>query len=391
MTALMAMPSLVHAGKDKIKIGILTDMSGVYAQIGGRGSVAAAQLAVDEFGGKVNGKTIEIVSADHQNKPDIGAAKAREWFDTQDVDMIDDLLNSSVAIAVQKVGAEKKRIVIVNGAGSTALTNKECSPYGVHYAYDTYALAKGTGTAMLKQGLNSWYFITADYAFGQALEKDTAQVVKDNGGTLKGDVKHPLGTTDFSSYLLQAQGSGAKVIGLANAGGDFTNAVKQAREFGLMKGGQTLAGLLVFESDLRGLGLATAQGMQYTSGFYWDMNSETRALSSRFLAKAGVVPSMVHAGVYSSVRHYLNAIKAAGTDDSTAVMAKMRELPINDAFAKNGKIRTDGRMVHDMYLMQVKTPAESKGMWDLSKVVSTIPGEVAFKPLAQSECATAKK
>ncbi|HEY9102041.1 ABC transporter substrate-binding protein [Chitinimonas sp.] len=373
---------------DVVKIGILTDMSGVYASLGGKGSVAAAQMAVADFGGKVLGKPIEIVSADHQNKADIGAAKAREWFDTQGVDMVNDLLNSGVAIAVQKVGAEKKKIVIVNGAGSTALTNKECSPYGVHYAYDTYSLAKGTATALMKQGLDSWYFLTADYAFGQSLEAETTKVVGVLGGKVLGGVKHPLSSTDFSSYLLQAQNSGAKVIGLANAGGDFVNAVKQAKEFGIK---QTLVGLLVFDTDVKALGLNAAQGMKFTTAYTWDLNAETRAFGNKYLAKTGSMPTMVQAAVYSSTMHYLNAVKAAGTDDPDAVMKKMRDTPINDFFAKNGKIREDGRMVHDMYLVEVKKPNESRSVWDMLKLVSTIPGEQAFKPLAGSECPLVKK
>ncbi|QDQ25679.1 ABC transporter substrate-binding protein [Chitinimonas arctica] len=391
LSVALAMPGVAWAGPvsgDVVKIGILTDMSGVYAGLSGKGSVLAAQMAVADFGGKVLGKPIEIISADHQNKPDIGAAKAREWFDTQGVDMINDLVNSGVGIAVQKIGAEKHRITINNGAGSIALTNKECSAYGVHYAYDTYALAKGTATALVKQGADSWFFLQADYAFGQALQGDAAKIVTSLGGKVTGTVKHPLATTDFSSYLLQAQGSGAKVIGLANAGGDFVNSVKQAKEFGLT---QTLVGLLVFDSDVKALGLAAAQGMTFTTAYSWDINSDTRAFGNKFLAKAGSMPTMVHAGVYSSTMHYLNAIKAAGTDTPEAVMKKMRELPINDFFAKGGKLREDGRMVHDMYLVQVKKPSESRSVWDQLKLLATIPGDMAFKPLSASECALIKK
>ncbi|MBV8467131.1 MAG: ABC transporter substrate-binding protein [Burkholderiales bacterium] len=376
------------AGPNGIKIGVLTDMSGVYAAVGGKGSVVAAQMAADDFGGKVLGKPITVISADHQNKPDIGAAKAREWFDTQGVDMVNDLLNSGVAIAVNKVGAEKHKVVIINGAGSSALTNKECSPYGVHYAYDTYSLAKGTATALMKQGQDSWYFLTADYAFGQSLEAETTKVVQALGGKVMGDVKHPLGTTDFSSYLLQAQNSGAKVIGLANAGGDFVNSVKQAKEFGLK---QTLVGLLVFDSDVRALGLNAAQGMKFTTAYNWDLTTETRNFGNRYLAKTGAMPTMVQAAVYSSTMHYLEAVKAANTDNADAVMKKMRDTPINDFFAKNGKIREDGRMVHDMYLVEVKKPSESRSAWDQVKLVATIPGDQAFKPLSQSECSLVKK
>jgi branched-chain amino acid transport system substrate-binding protein len=387
----LALPGLAVAGPisdDVVKIGILTDMSGVYAGVGGKGSVIAAEMAIADFGGKVAGKPIQVVSADHQNKADIGAGKAREWFDTQGVDMINDLLNSGVGIAVQKLGAEKKRITINNGAGSTALTGKECSPYGIHYAYDTYALAKGTATALMKQGMDSWYFLQADYAFGQALQGDAAKIVQALGGKVAGTVKHPLSSTDFSSYLLQAQSSGAKVVGLANAGGDFVNAVKQAKEFGLK---QTIVGLLVFDSDVKALGLNAAQGMKFTTAYSWELNPEMEAFGKKFFAKAGFMPTMDHAGVYSSTMHYLNAIKAAGTDDADAVMKKMRETPVNDFFAKKGVIREDGRFVHDMYLVEVLKPSESKGQWDQLKLVATIPGEQAFKPLSASECALVKK
>lgn len=378
-----ALPAPGWAGPNGIKIGVLTDMSGSYAALSGPGSVIAAQMAIDDFGGKVLGKPITLISADHQNKPDIGVAKAREWIDTQGVDMIADLVNSGVAIAVQKLGAEKHRITIVNGAGSTALTNKECSPYGVHYAYDTYAIAKGTATALLKQGQDSWFFLQADYAFGQALQADASRIVTGLGGKVLGTVKHPFGTTDFASYLVQAQSSGAKVVALANAGGDFTNAVKQAREFGLK---QTIAGLLVFDTDIKALGLATAQGMKFTTGYTWELSPETEAFGKRFLAKHNAMPTMAQAGVYSSTLAYLNAVKAANTDNPDAVMAKLHELPVNDFFAKNGRIRADGRFVHDMYLVEVKAPAESKSPWDQVKLIATIPGEQAFMPLSESSC-----
>lgn len=375
------------AGPNGIKIGVLTDMSGTYAALSGTGAVVAAQMAVDDFGGKVLGKPIAIISADHQNKPDIGVAKAREWIDTEGVDMIADLVNSGVAIAVQKVGAEKHRITIVNGAGSTALTNKECSPYGVHYAYDTYSIAKGTATALLKQGLDSWFFLQADYAFGQALQSDASRIVTGLGGKVLGSVKHPLGSTDFASYLLQAQSSGAKVVGLANAGGDFINAVKQAREFGLK---QTIAGLLVFDTDVKALGLATAQGMKFTTGYTWEINAETEAFGKRFLAKHHAMPTMDQAGVYSSTLMYLNAVKAANSDDPDAVMKKIRETPVNDFFARNGRVRADGRFVHDMYLVEVKSPAESRSPWDQLKLVATIPGDQAYMPLSESTCPLVK-
>lgn len=376
------------AGPTAIKIGILTDMSGVYSALSGEGSKVAAQMAIDDFGGKVLGKPIVLVSADHQNKPDIGVAKAREWFDVDNVDMINDLVNSGVAIAVQKLGAEKHRITIVNGAGSTALTNKECSPYGIHYAYDTYAIAKGTATALMKQGLDSWYFLQADYNFGQALQSDAAKIVTSLGGKSLGSVKHPLGATDFSSYLLQAQSSGAKVIGLANAGGDFVNAVKEAREFGIK---QTLAGLLVFDTDVKALGLAVAQGMKFTTAYTWGLNAETEAFGQRFFAKHKAMPTMAQAGVYSSTMLYLQAVKAANTDQSDAVMKKMKELTVNDFFAKNGRVREDGRFVHDMYLVEVKAPSESKSPWDQVKVIATIPGVEVTHPLSESTCPLIRK
>ncbi len=384
----LAAPGLALAGPNGVKIGVLTDMSGVYAALSGPGSVVAAQMAIDDFGGKVLGKPITLVSADHQNKPDIGVNKAREWIDTQNVDMINDLVNSGVAIAVQKLGAEKHRITIVNGAGSTALTNKECSAYGVHYAYDTYSIAKGTATALLKQGQDTWFFLQADYAFGQALQSDASKIVTSLGGKVLGTVKHPLATTDFASYLLQAQSSGAKVVGLANAGGDFTNAVKQAREFGLK---QTIAGLLVFDTDIKALGLATAQGMKFTTGYTWELSPETEAFGKRFFARHKAMPTMAQAGVYSSTLHYLEAVKAANSDAPEAVMKKMRETPVNDFFAKGGRIREDGRFVHDMYLVEVKTPAESKSPWDQVKLLQTIPGDQAYMTLAEGSCALVKK
>ena len=377
---------------DVVKIGILTDMSGLYADVGGEGAVIAAKMAIEDFGGKVLGKPIEMISADHQNKADIAANKAREWFDTQKVDMMAEMLNSAVGLAVQKVGAEKKHITMNSGAASSRLTGADCSAYGVHWTYDTYALAHGTGAAMVKQGGDSWYFLTADYAFGHSLEKDTTEVVKAAGGKVLGSVRHPLSSADFSGYLLQAQASKAKVIGLANAGGDTINAVKQANEFGITKGGQQLAGLLVFDTDIDSIGLLIAQGMYLTSGFYWDLNDDTRKWSKRFGERhKGRMPTMVQAGVYSQVSHYVKAVAAAGTDDPDSVMKKMRDTPINDFFAKNGKLREDGRMVHDMYLMQVKKPAQSKGKWDYMKVVQTIPGEQAFRPMKDGGCPLIKK
>jgi len=373
-----------------VKIGVLTDMSGLYSDLGGKGSVIAAQMAVDDFGGKVLGAPIQVISADHQNKADVGAGKAREWFEAEKVDMITDLLNSGVGIAVAKVAEQQKRIAINVGAATTRLTNEDCTPYSIHYAYDTYALANGTGKAIVKQGGDSWFFLTADYAFGHSLEKDTADVVKANGGKVLGQVRHPLNASDFSSFLLQAQSSKAKIVGLANAGGDTINSIKAANEFGITKN-QSLAGLLVFITDVHSLGLQTAQGMLFTEGFYWDFDDETRKFGKRFFDKAKKMPSMIHAGVYSATMNYLKAIQAAGTDDADAVMAKLKSTPINDFFAKNGKIRVDGRMVHDMYLVQVKKPSESKYPWDYYIVKATIPAEEAFQPLSKSTCRLVKK
>jgi len=375
---------------DIVKIGVLTDMSGLYSDLGGQGSVEAAKMAVADFGGKILGKNIEIVGADHQNKADVGANKAREWFDREGVDMITDALNSAVGIAVTKVAGEKKRILMDVGAASTRLTNEDCNAYTVHYAYDTYALANGTGNAIVKQGGKSWFFLTADYAFGHSLEQDTANVVKAGGGEVKGAVRHPLNASDFSSFLLQAQASKAQIIGLANAGGDTINSIKAANEFGITKN-QALAGLLVFITDIHSLGLQTTQGMYLTDGWYWDFNDETRKFGRRYFDKMKKMPTMVQAGVYSSTLSYLKAVQAAGTDNPDAVMAQLKKLKINDMFAKNGYVRADGRMIHDMYLMQVKKPSESKYPWDYYTVKSVIPAEQAFQPLSLSRCPMIKK
>lgn len=374
-----------------VKIGVLTDMSGVYSDLGGKGSVTAVQMAIDDYKAqyKPNFK-IEMVYADHQNKADVGSNKVREWYDTQGVDMVTDVLNSAVALAVAKVTQEKNRIMINVGAGSTLLTNEDCTPNTVSYAYDTYALANVAGKAIVKNGGNTWFFITADYAFGQSLESDASNVIKANGGKVLGSVRHPLNASDFSSYLLQAQASKAKIIGLANAGGDTINAIKAANEFGITKT-QHLAGLLMFITDIHSLGLQTTQGMLLTSGFYWDRDNATRAFSKRFFDKTKRMPTMVQAGDYSAVTTYLKAVQAAGTDDAAAVMKKMKEMPINDFFAKNGRIRADGRMIHDMYLMQVKTPAESKYPWDYYNIKAVVPGDQAFQPLSQSRCPLIKK
>jgi branched-chain amino acid transport system substrate-binding protein len=375
---------------DVVKIAVLTDMSGLYADLGGPGSVVAAQLAIDEFGGKVLGKPIVLVSADHQNKADVGASKAREWFDTQQVDLIVDVPNSGVAIAVSKVANEKHRLFMVDNAGSTRLTNEDCNPYTIHYVYDTYATGGVTGRAVVQHGGNSWFFITADYAFGHSLQDDTTRAVKAAGGEIKGSVLHPLNAPDFSSYLLQAQASGAKVIGLANAGGDTINAIKAASEFGISKK-QTMAGLLVFITDINSLTLPVTQGMYVAEGYYWDMNDDTRRLGKRFFEKMHKMPTMSQAGVYSSVLQYLKAVQATGTDDADTVIKKLKETTINDDFVKGGKIRPDGRMVHEFYLFQVKSPSESKYPWDYYKLVSKIPSDQAFQPLSESRCPLIKK
>jgi branched-chain amino acid transport system substrate-binding protein len=383
LASLLAISTAAFAGPNGVRIGILTDMTGIYAANSGPGSVAAAQMAIDDFGGKVLGKPITLVFADHQNKSDIGVAKAREWIDVESVDMIGDLVNSGVAIAVQKVAAEKHRITIVNGSASTALTNEACSAYGIHYAFDTYSLAKGTSAELMKRGQDSWFFLQADYSFGQAMQADASRIIISLGGKVLGTVKHPLGTTDFASYLLQAQSSGAKVIALANAGGDFINAVKQAREFGVK---QIIAGLLVSPADIKALGLSVAQGMKFTTAYSWELNPDAEAFGRRFYAKRNAMPTAVHAGVYSSTMHYLAAVKAANSDDADAVMKKMREMPVNDFFAHGGRLRADGLFVHDMYLVEVKAPSESKSPWDLVKLLAVIPGDVAFDSLSESKC-----
>jgi branched-chain amino acid transport system substrate-binding protein len=377
---------------DTVKIGVITDHNGFLASISGRGSVLAAKMAIEDFGGKVLGKPIELVDADHQNKPDIASGIARKWIDADSVDMIADLTNSSVALAVQSVAKEKNVIAITAGAGTTELTGKQCSPTGFHWVWDTYATATGTGKAMMAQGADTWFFITADYAFGHASERDLTKLVKDSGGKVLGSVQHPTNTQDFSSFLLQAQASKAKVIALANGGTDTSNSVKQASEFQIAKGGQKLMGLVIFISDVHAMGIDKAEGLLLVTGFYWDRTEESRKWSKRFMEQYnGVAPTMVQAGVYSSTMHYLKAVQAAGTDATDKVVAKMRELPVNDFFATNGKIREDGRMVHEMYLVQVKGPSESKHPWDYYKIVSAIPGDQAFRPLAESDCPLVKK
>lgn len=371
---------------DVVKLGLIMDMSGPFADITGPGSVAAARMAVEDFGGKVLGRPIQVLSADHQNKADIAAAKAREWFASDRLDAIVDVTASAPALAVLDVAKLNDRIVMLSGPGALRITNEACGPNVVHYAYDTYALSHGTGAASLRQGYDTWFFITADYAFGHELERDTREVVTINGGKVLGSARVPLNTADFSSFLLQARASRAKAIGLANSGADTINAIKQAVEFGLPRGGQRLVGLLVYINDVHGLGLQAAQGMLLTEGFYWDMNDETRAWSRRYFERTGKMPNMSQAGVYSSVTHYLRAVEATGTDETAAVMRAMKATPINDFFARNGRIREDGRMVHDMYLFEVKQPSESSGAWDLYKLVRTIPGDEAFQPIEKSRC-----
>jgi branched-chain amino acid transport system substrate-binding protein len=374
----------------QVKIGVLNDMSSLYADIGGKGSVVAAQMAADDAG-PVLGQKVQIVSADHQNKPDVGAAIARKWYDEEGVDMITDVPTSSVALAVTEVSREKKKIALFTGPATSDLTGPKCNAYAASWVYDTYSLAHVTGSAVVKSGGNTWFFITADYAFGHALERDTADVVKAAGGTVVGDVNVPLNTADFSSYLLQAQSSKAKIIGLANAGGDTINSIKQGAEFGIVEGGQKFAALLIFISDVHSLGLKTAQGLQLTSPFYWDMNNDTRAWSKRFQEKFGKPPTFDQAGVYSAVNHYLKAVKALGSKDPDKVMAKMREMPINDFMTKDGKLRIDGRVIRDMYLFEVKKPSESKGPWDYYKLIETVPGDEAFRPLDKGGCPLVKK
>jgi branched-chain amino acid transport system substrate-binding protein len=374
-----------------VKIGLLLDMSSIYADITGIGSVTAAKMAVEDFGGKVLGKPVEVVFADHQNKADIASTMARAWFDTEHVDAILDVAASATALAAMEVAKAKNKIIVLNGPAAQRITGDACGPTSVHWTYDTYSLSHGTGQATVNQGFDTWFFITADYAFGHDLEKDTADVVKASGGTVLGSVRAPINTPDFSSFLLQAQASKAKVIGLANAGADTINSIKQAAEFGIVRGGQRVAGLLVFITDVNSLGLEAAQGMLVTEAFYWDLNEETRAWSRRFFERHQKMPTMAQAGLYSTTLHYLKAVEAAGTDETAAVMEKIRSMPVNDVFAKNGHIREDGRMVHDTYLFEVKKPSESKGAWDYYRLLATIPADQAVLPLAQSKCPLVKK
>ncbi len=387
----IGMSAQAQVSNGVIKIGVLTDLSGLYSDLAGQGTIVATQMAIDDFIKQEKPKfKIEIVSADHQNKADIAANKAREWFEKDQVNVVSELVTTSTALAVQKIAKEKNKIALISGAGSTLITNENCNDVSVHWTYDTYAVSKGTAGAVTKQGGKKWFFLTADYAFGHSLEKDASEVVKANGGEVVGSVRHPFPGTDFSSFLLKAQSSGAQVIGLANAGGDTINSIKQAAEFGITEK-QSLAGLLMFISDVNSLGLKTTQNMYLTEGFYWDLNDATRAWSKRFFERHKRMPTMVQAGQYSSILHYLNAVKAINSDDTAKVMTQMKKTPVNDFFAKNGKIRDDGRMVHDMYLLQVKKPAESKAPWDYYNVRATIPADTAFQPLSASKCPLIKK
>ena len=374
-----------------VKVGVLTDNSGLYSDLGGAGSTLAAQMAIEDSGMAAKGWKIDLISADHQNKPDIATTIARQWIDVEKVDVLMDVLNSGVALAVNNVVKEKNSVMINSGAASSDLTNAQCTPNTVHWTYDTYMLAHSTGAALVKAGGDTWYFITADYAFGAALERDTSAVVTANGGKVLGGVKHPTNTADFSSFALQAQSSKADVVAFANAGQDTDNAIKQSGEFGLVQGGQKLVGLLMFDTDVHAIGLKSAQGTYMTTASYWNMDEQTRAWSKKFFARTNVMPTMIHTGVYGSVLHYLKAIKAAGTDDPAKVMTKMRELPIEDTFVHGGKLREDGRVIRDMYLAKVKSPEQSKEPWDYLEIVKTVKGADAFRPVSESKCPLLKK
>jgi branched-chain amino acid transport system substrate-binding protein len=376
---------------DVVRIGVLNDQSNVYADLGGQGSVIAARMAIDDVGGKVLGKPIDILVADHQSKADVGASIARQWFDSDKVDLAIGFDNSSVALAVEQVAFQKNRIAIAGAIGTTAFTGKGCTPNEAAWVYDAYALTNTLARSVVKRGQDSWFFITVDYSLGHSLEADATSAVLSSGGKVLGSARHPLNTADFSAYLLQAQASGAKVVALANAGGDMTNATKQANEFGLTRAGQTVVSLLTFITDVHSVGLKAAQGLTFVTAFYWDRDDESRAWSKRFFELHRRMPTMGQAAVYSAVRHYLRAIEAAGADEAKAVMAKMREIPVNDFYAKNGRVREDGRMVHDMYFVQVKTPEESTGPWDYYKILSTIPGDQAFRPLDEGGCPLVKQ
>jgi branched-chain amino acid transport system substrate-binding protein len=390
--ALATGPAAAQISDGVIKIGVLNDQSGTYADLAGPGSVVAARMAVEDFGAAKKGMKVEILVADHQNKPDVGSQIARQWFDVDKVDVIVDVPTSSVVLAVNQIAREKNKALLVSTGATSDLTGKACSPNAIHWTYDTWALANGTGSAIVKTGGDTWFFLTADYAFGHALERDTEAVVVKNGGKVLGKVRHPFPTADFSSFLLQAQASKAKIIGLANAGADTTNAIKQGAEFGIVKGGQQFAGLLVFLTDVNALGLDKAQGLLLTEAFYWDLNDQTRSWSKRFAERHHqAMPTMAQAGVYSSVLHYLKAVEALKSDDGPKVIAKMKEMPTDDPVFGKGSIRPDGRKIHPMYLFEVKKPSESKRAWDYYKVRATIPADQAFRPMDQGDCPMVKK
>jgi branched-chain amino acid transport system substrate-binding protein len=390
--ALAAPAAFAQISDGAIKIGVMNDQSGTYADLAGPGSVVAARMAIEDFGAAKKGMKVEVLVADHQNKPDVGSTIARQWYDVDKVDVIMDVPTSSVVLAVNQVTKEKNKALIVSTGATSDLSGKACTPNSIHWTYDTWSLANGTGSAIVKTGGNTWFFLTADYAFGHALERDTEAVVLKNGGKVNGKVRHPFPSTDFSSFLLQAQASKAKIIGLANAGADTTNAIKQGAEFGIVKGGQQFAGLLVFLTDVHALGLDKAQGLLLTEAFYWDLNPQTRAWSQRFAKlHKGAMPTMAQAGVYSATLHYLKAVEAIKSDDGPKVVAQMKKMPSDDAVFGKGRVRQDGRHIHDMYLFEVKKPSESKGAWDYYKVRATIPAEQAFRPMDQGDCPLVKK
>ncbi|HTO19975.1 MAG TPA: ABC transporter substrate-binding protein [Pseudomonas sp.] len=385
-SSLIAAAAQAQISNNEIRIGYLADMSGTYRDLSGPGGLEALKMAVEDFGGTVDGKKIVLFNADDLNKPDVGANTVRQWIDERNVDMVTGLVASSVVLAASKVVEQGGKLALISGAAASSLTNEHCSPNHIHWTYDTFALANGTANAVLKDGGKSWYILTADYAFGHSMETDIKKVVNAEGGSVVGAVRHPFPSSDFSSYILQAQGSGADVVALANAGADTVNSLKTASEFGVTQAGQRLAGMVVFLNDIHAMGLEVTQGLMLTTGWYWDMNEETRAWAERYQKRVGSKPTMVHAGIYSATTHYLNAVKQTGSDDTATVRAQMAKTPVNDMFAKDGRIREDGRMVHDMYLVKVKTPSESKGEWDLYQMVRTIPGNEAFRPLAESQC-----
>ncbi len=379
-------PAQAQISDDVVKLGVLTDMSSLYSDAAGKGSVTAVEMAVADYGGTVKGKPIKVISADHQNKPDVGVGIARDWYDIEQVDVVLDVPNSAVALAVQELARERNKLLVISGSGSSDLTGKACSPTSIQWTYDTYALANVAGRATVTAGDDTWFFITADYAFGEALERDASAVVEASGGKVIGSVRHPLNTSDFSPLLLQAQASKAKVVALANAGGDTSTAIKQAAGFGLARGGQKLLALVMQITDAHAIGLKEGRGLLVTDGFYWDLNDGSRAFAKAFFDKVGRMPTMIQAGLYSATLHYLKAIDQSGTDEAQKVIAQMKATPVNDFFAQNGKVREDGRMVHDMYLFELKTPEESKSEWDLYKMIATVPGDEAFRPLDRGGC-----